>query len=465
MAAQVARGQRVAYFFPGRHYPLLRTPRLRRWKRGGVAMYEWLNSPIVVGVHRGTPNPEADLSHPGAEATFAEVLEQVGPDIVHVHDLGGLPSSLVDVVRAAGRPAVMTLLDYHPLCPTIKLFDVDAAICLRTEPGAQCARCCAHAPLDNYELRERTLAFEANRARRSVPGVDAVLSHRGVQRAVLAVGQRIAAMNAGEPPGEEEAAPTSSSPAAYQRRRDVNVERLNSFDLLLPMSGRSAEIYAMLGVEPARLRPIELTLRHLENLRPGRVAGTSPPLTFAVLNAMPSPQKGSQLVVAALRLLRDAGLGGCYRLRVAGWTPADVEGQLREHPEVELTGPYGSDDLDRILTGVDVGLIPSIWEEVYGFIGPEFLAKGIPVIGNALGGIPEYVRDGETGWLNTASSAAGLAGWMENAIRHPEQVAALSERVIARRHELIKPLARHVEEIDAIYRELLARRERLAAGS
>ncbi len=76
-------------------------------------------------------------------------------------------------------------------------------------------------------------------------------------------------------------------------------------------------------------------------------------------------------------------------------------------------------ELDSVLDDVDVGIVPSIWEEAYGFVGPEFLAKGIPVIANAIGGMPEYTRDGETGWLNRSCSALELARIMGDISRKP----------------------------------------------
>jgi glycosyltransferase involved in cell wall biosynthesis len=82
------------------------------------------------------------------------------------------------------------------------------------------------------------------------------------------------------------------------------------------------------------------------------------------------------------------------------------------------------------------------------------LAKGIPVIGSALGGIPEYVRDGETGWLNHTASAEELARHMAEAIREPHRVLALHRGVIERRDELIRPMAEHVAEIEMVYRDL-----------
>jgi glycosyltransferase involved in cell wall biosynthesis len=111
-----------------------------------------------------------------------------------------------------------------------------------------------------------------------------------------------------------------------------------------------------------------------------------------------------------------------------------------------------------VLDPVDVGMVLSLWEEAYGYVGPEFLAKGIPVIGNAIGGIVEYTRDGETGWLNRSRSAEELARIMLELVERPDLVVEMAERVRAARDQIVKPFARHADEMEAIYTELACSR-------
>jgi glycosyltransferase involved in cell wall biosynthesis len=101
-----------------------------------------------------------------------------------------------------------------------------------------------------------------------------------------------------------------------------------------------------------------------------------------------------------------------------------------------------------------VGIIPSIWEEAYGYVGPEFLAKGIPLIANAIGGVVEYTREGETGWLNRSLSAPELARIMLDVVEHPDQVVELNAKIRAARGTIVKPLGHHADEMDAIYGQL-----------
>lgn len=90
--------------------------------------------------------------------------------------------------------------------------------------------------------------------------------------------------------------------------------------------------------------------------------------------------------------LDEAGLS--YRLTVFGHVEPRLGTRLLRSPAVVLHGSYEASDLDRILDDVHVGLVPSVWEEAYAYVGVEFLAKGIPVLGSRIGGIPDYVVAG-----------------------------------------------------------------------
>jgi glycosyltransferase involved in cell wall biosynthesis len=466
MEGQARRGHEVAYFFPGRRTPLFRRPFLHSWERGGVRMFEWINSSLIVGRHRGTAHPGDELDHEQSEAAFREVLRRTRPQLVHFHDLGGLPSSTLEIARAEGSASVLTIHDYHLLCPTVKLYDARDQICMRHQPGAMCAVCCADAPDDNSEELWRTLEYTRRRLRSAIPPLDVALRRpagRRLNTAISRVIDRAAGIrpdpttNGGPGPGALERPPRASA-SAYQRRRDVNVARLNWLDALIASSRRSAEIYRQLGVTVPPIELVPINPPHLEKLRPRRSFEPSVPLRFVALNACASTQKGAELIVGALAELSRRGLDGRYRLSVYGPVAPHVQYALAEHRSVDLHGRYGPDELDRLLDGADVGLFPSIWEEVYGFVALEFLAKGLPVIGNAIGAIPNQVRPGETGWLNRSLSPHEMADLMAHAIENPGQVEQLSRSVTALRDELIEPFHSGLARLETAYEQALAAR-------
>lgn len=453
MHGQVRQGHEVGYFFPARQIPLTRRPFLHRWERCGVQMFEWVNSSLIVGRHSGTPEPDRDLDHPPTEAAFRRVLDAFRPDTVHIHDLGGLPSSLIEIARRQGAATVMTIHDYQSLCPTVKLYDAHHRICMRPEPGAMCAVCCAGAPTDNREELARTLVYARRRLRAAFPPLDAVLRRPEADR-VAAAGLRLMRGASRSRASREIARSAAASPSAYQRRRDVNVERLSHLDGLIASSQRSLDIYRQLGVSAPQSFVVPINPPHIEKIQPKGPHGDCGPLKFVALNAANSTQKGADIVVEALSRLSARGLDSSYRLIVHGAVASHVEPALAAHPSVEIRGDYRAEQLDELLEDGDVGLFPSVWEEVYGFVALEFLAKGIPVIGNSIGAIPERVQPGQTGWLNRSRSAEELADLMAEAIADPAQVRRLSERTVARRGELIVPFGTGLKRLSDVYREL-----------
>jgi glycosyltransferase involved in cell wall biosynthesis len=432
MDEQVRRGDEVSYFFAGRYYPF-GSPRLKRWRRGRVTMIEVINSPL----YDHGRQPELELDEPQSERFFTRVIREIDPDVVHVHELAGLPSSLLEIVRRAGKPSVMTLADYFPLCSTFKLLDSEGHVCLRREVGADCVATIAADP------REPGLLYEATMRH--------VLQSRRVLWRLPDGWQRDLAQWA----GSRVRTPDPVGPEAFQNRREVNLERLNRADRLIAMSDRVAEIYSLLGVDRSRMSTIHLTLTRIERLRPRRLRGNGP-VTFATVAGLSSHAKGSQLLVDSARLLSDSLPAGSFRLIALGPIDPAIAAEVEELKEIEVgaEGPFSDQQLDAALDEVDVGIVPSIWEEAYGFVGLEFLAKGIPVIANAIGGMPDYVRDGGTGWLNGSCSAPELARIMGDIVERPEQVATLNTQILANRSSLIKSMARHGDEIDAVYREL-----------
>jgi glycosyltransferase involved in cell wall biosynthesis len=236
------------------------------------------------------------------------------------------------------------------------------------------------------------------------------------------------------------------------------VQRLSRLDAVIVQSRRVAEIYTDLGVDASRVRVMQFSLRHLERIAPREIGPPSGPVRFATLNGGASVQKGAEVVLGALEQLTNAGLADRFELTVLGWAPEETVRRLERFPSARYGGWYDPERLDVILEGFDVGIVPSVWEEAYGYVGVEFLAKGVPVIGNARGGIVEYTRDGETGWLNQDASAAGLASIMADIVERPAQVSELNARIRRDRARILKPFAEHAREMEAVYQEVLTGR-------
>jgi glycosyltransferase involved in cell wall biosynthesis len=75
----------------------------------------------------------------------------------------------------------------------------------------------------------------------------------------------------------------------------------------------------------------------------------------------------------------------------------------------------------------DLVIVPSRWQEPFGLIGVEAFAHGKPVIGFDVGGISEWLHDGENGFLIPACDVNRLAERIEYLIGNPLEMMRLGE--------------------------------------
>lgn len=111
-------------------------------------------------------------------------------------------------------------------------------------------------------------------------------------------------------------------------------------------------------------------------------------------------------------------------------------------------------DIPEVMAALDVLVLPSTKSEATSQVIPQALAVGTPVVASAVGGIPELVRDGETGRLVPPADAAALAKAILDLLRDPAWAHALAR--VGR--DLV--LARYtvdamMETTTRVYRELL----------
>jgi N-acetyl-alpha-D-glucosaminyl L-malate synthase BshA len=78
-----------------------------------------------------------------------------------------------------------------------------------------------------------------------------------------------------------------------------------------------------------------------------------------------------------------------------------------------------------LLSAADLFLLPT-QSESFGLSALEALASGVPVVGANAGGLPEVVRDGETGALCSAGDVEGMATAAIDILRDRDRWLAMS---------------------------------------
>ncbi len=109
----------------------------------------------------------------------------------------------------------------------------------------------------------------------------------------------------------------------------------------------------------------------------------------------------------------------------------DAEDEARElgvHGDVHFLGKI--DSVAPLLAGADLFLLPSRTES-FGLSALEALACGVPVIASDVGGLPEVVRHGETGWLFPLGDVDAMAAQATAVLSDPALWAATSTAAAA----------------------------------
>ena len=115
-----------------------------------------------------------------------------------------------------------------------------------------------------------------------------------------------------------------------------------------------------------------------------------------------------------------------------------------------------------LLASADLFLLPSN-RESFGLSALEALASGVPVVGSEAGGLPEVVRQGETGILRPVGDVEGMADEAAAILGNPARWAAMSELAARDARERFSE-DEIVSRYEAMYEEALANRPSRPVG-
>jgi colanic acid/amylovoran biosynthesis glycosyltransferase len=129
------------------------------------------------------------------------------------------------------------------------------------------------------------------------------------------------------------------------------------------------------------------------------------------------PEKGVSTAIEAVAAAVNAGAHLRYRVIGGGPLEAELRGQITAaglEDVVTLAGPASEAEVQAAYRESDLFVLPSIRaadgsEEAQGLVLQEAQAMGLPVLTSSIGGIPEGIDDGASGYLVPPGDAAALS--------------------------------------------------------
>jgi len=324
-------------------------------------------------------------------------LRRVKPDVVHIHNISGATFAPYLACRAAGVPVVGTLHDYWLLCANNCLYRQDETLCDSTGGSRACRHCFrGYDHWGDVPFRRALFKLLSANARRFISPSQALID--------IHVG------------------------AGYRRDR---------FDLV--PYGLDEEIQA----------PTHPDVR--------AIIASASEFNTVVFAGGGMRFKGVAVLLDALpAMLREVP-----RLRVVvvgGGEPAFLAKLRAFAPAVRVLNyvPFG--EMRMLFGSAQLAVSPSIWHDNSPVVIYECQQMGTPTVGANAGGIPELVRENETGYLFELGDAEGLAKKVIGHFARPPDARRRMRLKCAAAAREKRSLSQHVTAIKAIYNVAMGRR-------
>lgn len=145
MQAQMKLGHLVAALYPGGTSLFEKSCHVH-WDKlyNGIRSFEMTN-PLPVPLMYGVKDIGSATNSQNLDSySFECLLDDVKPEVFHVHTLMGLPLEYLRIVHDRNIRIVYTSHDYFGLCPKVNFINQDDEVCLGASAD-RCAVCNAHA--------------------------------------------------------------------------------------------------------------------------------------------------------------------------------------------------------------------------------------------------------------------------------------------------------------------------------
>jgi D-inositol-3-phosphate glycosyltransferase len=198
------------------------------------------------------------------------------------------------------------------------------------------------------------------------------------------------------------------------------------FTTLIATSNTVKQAYVRVGCPADRIEVIDNAIDASFLDTPHRAARTNvkPVLMYA---GRLCAEKGVMVALQAVDLLVNRQ-HRAIRLRIYGSGDPRYEEHLRAYASthglddmVSFHGLVPRDQLLRAYDAADVLLVPSLWEEPFGLVAVEAMARAVPVVASDAGGLNGVVEDGVSGALVTPGDPGDLAAAVKRLLDRPDE--------------------------------------------
>ncbi|MFA5389407.1 MAG: glycosyltransferase [Candidatus Omnitrophota bacterium] len=363
--------------------------------------YDGLNVYKINHTFKDYDSIERIYSNREIEKRFLKVLDDAGPDVVHIQHLLFLSLGLIEEIKKRGIPVIFTLHDFWLMCPKGQLLRNNRKIC-KNPLGANCPYCLS------TSLNPKVL----------IKKIFKVLMH-----------YKIPARFNPDLSGIYKAVDLFIAPSNFLRNRFI--------ELGLP---KDKIIYLDNGMNTG-------LLEDTGKIRSGKIR-------FGFIGTL-APAKGVHVLIKAFNKI---GRGRAI-LKIYGKPPANnwpfnyynaIRYIARSNKDISFMGGFDNKEVAAVFKEIDVLVFSSIWDENSPLVLHEAILTKTPVLSSDVGGVKELIRDNENGMLYRSGDFDGLAALIGKILENPGIIENLKRNTVE-----IKNITTHCGEIEKRYLECM----------
>lgn len=342
------------------------------------------------------------------------------PDLAHIISCYSLGAGVINVLKRFGVPVVLTLVDFWFLCPRVQLVRGDGGLCDGKTTSEECLHC-------------MTYGSRVGRWAEQIPGGLKLLEKLSKLAWITRWrGLRGLAINMSD-------------------RKQVLRQTFDAVDVVVSPSKVVKQFFELNGWR--KDIQIQYYGHDLSWLKDGVKKLRGDRLRFGFLGQIHS-NKGVHVLVAAFRQLLETDDA---ELVIYGHLPETTYGRnlrtmIDSTSRIRLGGYLARSDLARAFSELDYLVVPSLWYENSPLVIQEAFAAKTPVIASRLGGMTEFVQDGENGLLFEAGNIADLVAVLQRAVREPQLLELLTANI-----PTVRTIENELDSIEQLYIRLIAR--------
>ncbi len=410
------------------------------YQQQGVHSYRIVNSPIVAPAHHSFGKIlECRENVPIADAFTKFIKDQGGFDEAHIHNIEGISTKLIDHLKSQfpDTKLIVWFHNYHWICPQIELYKDHQGICTNYHDGMDCFGCLSFIQDSNYIKKAQKVKRLAQQLKLSGTRFEELFYSlfRTAAELFKSVKQTIKFNNAPvsiawDKKVEQQSAALNdlqSIADLYRQWREINTQRLNDdADIIFAVSDQVKQVMSGYAIDAGKIHSVPLGMDiykpEAEVLKSARQRWQGQ-LKIAFFG-YPIPSKGLSFFLEAIETLSEeyySKLSVLIVSQVDDWTKRKII-RLSNKLDVNLLEGYQRHEMSEIAKQVDLGIVPSLWQETYNQVSYELIMLGVPVLISDTVGIKCLVEN--KNFLFESGNQKSLQAQIVKFINNPELLSS-----------------------------------------